>query len=74
MVKCPVCGTPATGNDIFCSGCGQRLPPPTVSPVGPPAARPAADQPPLPPMPGPPLPAVTPPLQQPQVDAGEVAT
>ena len=53
MVKCPVCGTPATDNDIFCNGCGRRLPPKGV-PVGVQAGTPVADQPPLPPMPGPP--------------------
>lgn len=67
MVTCPNCGTPATNDDVFCSGCGQRLP-----------QAPAAGQPPLPPMPGPPPvtpsessqpPQVTytPPAQQPQV-------
>jgi hypothetical protein len=54
MVKCSVCGTPATDNDIFCNGCGQRLPPPAGVPISAPAGTPGADQPPLPPMPGPP--------------------
>ena len=74
MVKCPVCGTPATDNDIFCSGCGQRLPPPPDVSPGVPAGAPAADQPPPPPMPGPPRvapqqsqAATTPPPQQPRV-------
>ena len=67
MAKCPVCGTPATDNDIFCSGCGQRLPPPTSAPAGAPAGTPGADQSPLPPMPGPPPASpiqATPPRQQ----------
>ena len=50
MRKCPVCGTPATDNDVFCSGCGQRLPAPTA----PSADAPVSASPPLPPMPGPP--------------------
>jgi len=78
MAKCPVCGTPATDNDVFCSGCGQRLPPPPDVSPGVPVGTPAADQPPLPPMPGPPpmaplgspqrsQAAPTPPRQQTQV-------
>ena len=70
MVTCPNCGTPATDNDIFCNGCGQRLP----SPAAPPAGAPVSASPPLPPMPGPPpvtpagaQPVYTPPPQQPQV-------
>jgi len=62
MTTCPNCGTPATTDDVFCSGCGQRLTQPAGSPP--------SGQPPLPPMPGPPPPsggssdAYTPPPQQ----------
>lgn len=51
MATCPVCGTPATADDVFCSNCGQRLPQPPAATAGSGGASGAA---PIPPMPGPP--------------------
>ncbi|MBN1246063.1 MAG: hypothetical protein JXC32_00300 [Anaerolineae bacterium] len=54
MVTCPVCGTPATSDDVFCSNCGQRLPQAQApTPSGPTSgdfSTPSS----VPPMPGPP--------------------
>ena len=52
MARCPVCGTPATSDDVFCSNCGQRLPQPSATP--PQDSRGGSAAPPVPPMPGPP--------------------